>query len=230
MVKATNAPRALYDAVKRKYSGYPNTIVTDAYMRCEVSIQGTVNAVQFNTLINQGSQNNTEVRLNMTDRFCVASMGLFLMKAGTTTTATQAQIGSARLQTYPNRAVFSAANEADNLQQIYNGQLQVKINSVVFYQNWDVMRHYRVPTSQQGVAVSTVATDGIIPVSGYDSVAYPFSSVVPSFELDGKGKNEINLVLPNSTNLGGTNSQNFVVLILRGLLIQNGSERPWTAQ
>lgn len=219
-VKSTNQPRALYSELKSKYAGR-GAIITDSYLMLMKSIQGTITTVQFDVLNNVGTPTVNEVRLNITDRFCVREMSMFLAKAGASTAATNAEVSVARPSTFPNLNIFTGANEAANLEAVYNGNLRVVIDSVVYYQSLDTRRFYRAGQAQQGTAVSSVATTGIQARDQYDMLNYAFSPVYPTFELNGIGKNEVTLTIPNPTVLSGTSSQNFVCLLMRGFLVQN---------
>ncbi len=221
-VAAKNNHRAVFNAMKQKY---PSAIITDSYLRMEASIQGTFNQIQFSVLQNQPPINNTERRLAITDRFCVTQMGLFLMKAGTSTTATQAQIAGAGLRTWPNPQVFTGAAEAVALQNIYNGFMQVKIDSTTYFDSLDLMRFYRVPVSQQGVAyIAAGPALNQIQRDGWDILNYGYCPIDPTFEMSGRGKNDLSLQLPVSVDLSGTSTQNFAVLITRGFLMQNAAK------
>lgn len=221
-VKATNQQRALYNELSRKYKG-PNVIITDSYLLLMKSLQGTISTLTFDVLVNQGSQTVNEVRLNMTDKFCVRDWALFVQKAGSSTTATAAEIAVSRPTTYPNAAIFTGANEAANLEAVYNGNIKAVIDSVVYYQSFPTRNFYRVPQSQQGTTSAAIAgpVQYKIAADGWDSMNYAFSPVYPTFELNGLGKNDISLNLPTGILTSGTSSQNFAVLMFRGFLIQN---------
>lgn len=218
-VRATNSRRALYNDLKsqEKYAG---KIVTPGYLRLEQSVQNTLTNIQFNVLENQGTQNVTERRLKLPDAFVIEKLSICLMKAGATTSATQSEIAVSQLHTFPNPTVFSAANEAANMMNIYNGYLSVRVNETVYIDSMDVNRFYRVSTSQQGAGPAVA-----IPRDEWNAPDYSFYELTPTITLDGGASNYINLYFPSSINMGGTSSQNFVVCIARGFLIQNGSLR-----
>lgn len=197
-------------------------VQTPSYLRLEQSIQGTFNQINFQVLVNEGSPNNTERRLQITDLFTITGMSVMIFKAGTTTTATQAQIAAAQLRTWPNPLVFTGAAEAEALMSIYNGYLTVEVNSKRYIDSIDCERFRRIGTSQFGVGSS--ATDNE-PVQADEKpvIDWGFGKMVPTITLSGAGKNLISINLPVSTALGGTSSQNFCVCYLRGLLTQNGS-------
>ncbi len=227
--KAMTATRALYDSLIEDYpkEKYKKRIITESYLFLLASIQSTQNNIAFNTLVNQGSQASgitqysIEKRLNISDRFSVKNMAAVLIKAGSSATATDAQVSVAGLNTYPNPFLFTGASEATNLEAVYHGSLQVTIDSIVWYQAYPMRNFYRVPVSQGLTAVSTVATTGVIQRSGWDDAAYPFAPVVPNFSLSGIGQNQISVNVPPNISFAGTNSQNFLGLIFTGFLIQN---------
>lgn len=228
--KVMNPSRALYDQLVAEYpkSRFPNVIVTDSYLLLMKSIQGTLNQVQFDILTNASTGTPPqciERRLNLSDKFCVRDMAICLMKtaaAGGAGVSTQAEINVGVPRTYPNASVFANAGEAVNLEAVYNGYLTIIINSTVYYQSLDLRRFYRVPQSQKGVAVSAVAGTGVLGDDGWDILNYAFSPVQPQFTFSGDGNNQATVTINNSTVLSGAvTSQNWLVNIYRGFLIQN---------
>lgn len=226
-VKSTNSQRATLNELERRKSAgrYPaSTIITDSYLRLEQSIQGSYSQINFNVLINQGSANVTERRLSITDLFCATSMSIFIFKAGTSTTASQTEIAQANLKTFPNNVTFSGANEAANLEVLYNSYLSIRIDSTVYVDSLDLRRFYRVGTAQEGVNISAAASNNAYVADSYENMNYGFSPLDPGVILNGRGKNEISISVPAPVNMGGTSSQNFVVCYLRGFLMQNAAK------
>ena len=179
---------------------------------------GTQSQINLPVLVNQNVVSINEKRLALPDVFVVTSMAIAIYKV-----PTGDPVSSGILRTYPNTATFSAANEARNLQAIYNGFLTVRVNQTVWIDSLDVQRFYRVPVSQQGVAVSTVAAAGVIQRDGYDNGDFPWYSTTPGIELSGATKNDISITLPESVALAGTSSVNYAVFYARGFLCQNGA-------
>lgn len=182
--------------------------------------------INFDVLANSTSglsPNIMERRLNITDRFSVKDMAICVSKAGTTVVATQAEISVSTPSTYPNLNVFAGAGEAAALQMVYNGFASITIDSTVYYQAYDLRRFYRVPTSQIGTAVSSIAVQGVLNNDGWDNLNYCFSPVSTDFEFSGSGNNQLSVTVPQSGAIttAGTNSQNFLWWIFRGFLIQN---------
>jgi hypothetical protein len=153
--------------------------------------------------------------------FTVKDMTMCLLKAGSSTTATDAQVSVGQPNTYPNPFIFTGANEAANLEAIYNSNMSITIDSTVYYQAYDMRRFFRVPVSQGLTAVSTVATTGVLQRSGWDNLNYCFAPVVPNFEFSGIGNNQVVVNTPTGITFAGTSSQNFLVGIFRGFLVQN---------
>lgn len=213
MVQATNANRAIYNQVSK-----PGIITTPGYLRLEKSLQGTLTGINFDVLTNQGTPNVTERRLQITDKFVATHIGIFLVKAGASVTATDAEKTVAKLKSNSNALVFTGVAEAPNLHAIYNGSLRIAINSVVFLEALDCMRFYRVGTSQKGAGPAVIITD-----DEWTAPNFGMCEITPTIELNGAGKNDISLTLPSSTLTSGTNSQNFVVCYMRGFLCQNAA-------
>lgn len=224
-VAATNsAGRALLDTINKVY---PTNIVTDSYLFSMVNVNGAaVNQIQFPLLINEGTKQCVENRLLLSDRFVVRDWAVFMTQVAATASApTAAQVSVMRPSTYPEDSVFTPAIAA-LLESVYNGFLKVTINSAVYYQSFPVRNFFRVPTSQAGVAVSAVATTGIVNRDGWDNLNYCYSPVLPTFTVDGLGNNQIQLQLPNSTVLASqANFCNFACLSMRGYLVQNVNQK-----
>lgn len=198
--------------------------VTQGYIASIVNLQGSFNTISFNLLVNQGTIRATENRLNITDLFTMTHWGLFLMKAGTTVTATDAEIAVAQPQSFENPGIFTAANEAANLGSIYRGNIQVKVDNDVIIDSYDTSRFRRVGEAQQALNISTAATLNSYFRSEQQGPNYGFSEVDPEVTFNGVGKNEVVLNLPANLSLAGTTSTNFLVLVCRGLLWQNASK------
>lgn len=200
-----------------------DAVATQSYLRLEASIQGTQGSVAFTVASNAGvAPNVTERRLDLSDMFTVTHWGLFLMKAGTTTTATQAQISQAQLYTTPNPLVFTGAGEAAALECITsNSNLTVTIDRNQIVPAFDTLRFRRAGLAQKLVGTTTGGTPAQF--DSWDGPNYGFAEVDPQFTISGSGNNNITLNLATSTATSGTSSQNFVVLIMRGVLWQNSS-------
>lgn len=218
--------RNLYESLKSQYRG---AIITQSYLRCEKQLSTTAaNNVAFDVLANQGTPSTVERRLQITDRFAVTALSVMLYNAtavsGVVTSANRSQ---AKLYSWNSPARFTTANAAV-LESLYNGYLRAIVDGVTYIDSIDMRRFYRVPVSQQGTIVSTgTATASTFPniqADGYDGTHYPFAQITPSLVLNGAGRNEIQIYTPEATAVSPSDtSANFVVLYMRGFLIQNAS-------
>lgn len=220
-VKATDRSRSIFNEYKAKN---PGAIVTQSYLRLEKPL-GTQQTVSFDVLNNVGTStpNPTERRLAITDNFLVTEMSIFIFKV---TTAAVTQTGI--LDTWPNALTYTGSGEAANLMNLYNGYLNIKINSTTFIESLDLYRFYRVGTAQQGVQISqqaaAIGTNGAYLADQWDAASWGFYPVTPGIEFSGAKKNEINIITPASTAMGGTSSTNYAVCYVRGLLAQNAAQ------
>lgn len=211
-----------------------NEIATQGYLRLAANVQtgAALNSITWNVLSNQGTVRATEVRLDITDMFTVTHWGLYLAKAGTTTSATDAELATAHLYTNPNKLVFSGTGayvEADNLMNVYNGFMSVTVDRNKIVDKYDAMRFYRVGTAQRGVlqaynATAPAGTSLSYLDDTWDNVSYGMANVDPNVTLNGVGDNNLTLTLPSAANLSGTTSTNFVFLVMRGIRWQNASK------
>lgn len=208
----------VYNRVKR-----PGVITTQSYLRFEKSIQGTINNVNFDVLVNQGSSNTTERRLQLTDTFTITDMAIFIYKAGSTTSPSSTDRAKAALRSWPNPQVFTGTGEAANLMNVYNGYMQLRVNTEVLIDSLDIMEFYRVHTSQKNVGSS--ATNNIpVQQDEWPAINTGFKKIVPTITLNGAAKNDISLFFPESIDLSGTSSANYIVCYCRGLLNQNAAQ------
>jgi hypothetical protein len=218
--------RNLYESLKSQYRG---AIITQSYLRCEKQLGATASTnFSFDILANQGTPSTSERRLQITDRFAVTAISVMLYNAaGTASVVPQADRSTAKLYSWNAPSRFTAANSI-TLESIYNGYLQAKVDGVTYIDSLDCRRFYRVPTSQQGTIVSTgtatASTFPTIQADGYDGTHYPFCQITPSLVLNGAGRNEMQIYTPEATAVSpSTTSINFLVLYMRGFLIQNAS-------
>lgn len=200
----------VYNRVKR-----PGVITTQSYLRFEKSIQGTFNSISFDVLVNQGAAGTTERRLQLTDTFTITQLALFIYTAGTNVAITNSDKAKATLFSWPNPNVFTQT-VADSLMNVYNGFLQLRVNTEVLIDSLDIMQFYRVHTTQNGAV--TNAQDE------WPAINNGFKKIVPTITLNGAAKNEINLFFPESINLAGSASTNVVVCYARGFLNQNAAQ------
>jgi len=200
----------VYNRVKRA-----GVITTQSYLRFEKSIQGTFNSISFDVLTNQGAAATTERRLQLTDTFTITQLAIFIYQAGTTTTVTNQDKAKALLYANPNPNVFTQT-VTDSLYNVYNGYMQLRVNTEVLIDSLDIMQFYRVHTTQNGAV--TNATEE------WNAINNGFKKIVPTITLNGAAKNEINLFFPESIDLSGDDKSNYIVCYCRGFLNQNAAQ------
>jgi len=196
-------------------------IGTQGYLNLVQLINGTATAVNFDVIANTGTVRSTERRLDNTDMFTITHWSLTIVKAANDTAPYTALSGSTR-ETFPNPLVFSGTGEASNLMNIYNGFLSVQVDRRTLIDSFDANRFYRVAQAQKLVGSATAAI--AYQADGWDTQNYGFAELDPEITLNGLGQNTITLQLPNSTNLAGTSSVNYVQLTCRGIRWQNASK------
>lgn len=216
-IKATNAGRAIFNELEKKF---PGKIVTPSYLRLEKEVTGTVSAIDFLTLQQEGSVLSTERRLNLPDLFVVSGVGLFISKIASAT-PTAALHATKTLRSFPNPQVFSGSGEAVNLMALYNSYLSLRVNSTVVIDSMHCMDFYDAGNYQQGVG-STAVSNVPVQADQFDGNSNGYVQLNPTINLDGSKKIQWSVTLPASINLAGTSSTNVVSLILRGFLVQNG--------
>jgi hypothetical protein len=195
---------------------------TEGTLRLESALS-TSGSYTFQINANQ-SQIATEIRLRQGDAFIATAIGLYLKKAGATS-PTDAQQTTAALHTFPNPTVFTGTNEATNLQSIYNSKLQFQVNSTNLTETLDTRRYYRVGEAQQGLAVSTAASNNAYFASQWNVADYGMMTFHQSIALNGQANNTINLLLPAGVDCSGTSSTNYAVIFLKGVLLINAAKQ-----
>lgn len=215
----------LRDNLNRLKAKYPNSRITQSYLRFEKSLQSTLTQIKFDVLQNEGSPNSTERRLAITDRFICTSWALYIQKAGTSTTATAAERAVAKLRTWPNPLIFTDSGVAANMACFYNGWLSATIDKDVIIEAFDTDRFLRVPDMQKGTSLYTSApAAGLHQDDGWYDTHFAFAKLTPLLIFNGAGSNVITLNFPESVSMAGTTMQNFAVLKCRGYLAQNTSD------
>lgn len=219
--------RDIYSSIKDKYQARygkaSGIVITQSYLRLQSAALTTQSSVQFGVLVNELAPNTSTVdpsekRLALVDNFLITEMRFSLLKVASGDSASISP-----LYQFPNEYVFNGVDEAKNLESIYNSSFGLLINGETILDSWDVRRHYRVGTAQQGLAVSTAASENTYQADTHDNASWGYFPVTPQIELRGNAKNKLTINLPVSVNLAGTGSSNYVVCELRGLLVQNGS-------
>jgi len=205
----------------------PKIRAVEGFMRFELNLQ---NSGSYQMNMNQaqgGLQLVTETRIRQSDVFLPTLLGCFIKKAGSSTTPTDSDQAVAQLLTFPNSQIFTGTNEAANLESIYNAKLQFQVNNTILIDGIDVLRYRRVGQAQQGVQLSqqasAVGSNGAYLRNQWDNEHYGMMPMHQTIALNGQATQNLNLILPSAVNNAGTNSQNYFVVIMRGVLLLNAS-------
>jgi len=224
---AANQSRAVLSVLQREN---PGKVITDSYLLLMKSLQQTTTSITWDVLTNQSTPTCIEQRLNLSDKFVVRDWAYATMMtamAGAAPTNAEISVGIPWTYNNPQATPFGFGPVVGPLiGAIYNGTIDVTINSLVYYRKFPVRNFYRVPVSQAGTAVSTQATTGVVQRDGWNDLNFAFSPVMPTFTLDGLGSNQIVMTLPNPTATSAAATfANFACLYMRGFLIQNVNQK-----
>ena len=189
-------------------------VLSQSYLRSEVLMSTTQTNYHIPILQNDTQNGNityaTENRLALQDAFVVSSIGIFVA-APTNATDTNYPY-----YTYPNAQVFSTANAATALYNLYNGSFNVTINNRQIVPSWSVYRHLFVPQTQQ--ATQAGANTGIDQNDASRDGYYPCE---PNIVFVGSKNNVVSITLPNSIGTLQAGKAPKIIVQFLGILAQN---------
>lgn len=162
-----------------------------------------------------------EIRLRPGDAFIPTKVGLYLMKAGTSVTPTDAELAVAQLHTFPNPLVFTGASEAANLESVYRGYWTLNLNNVEVLKFLEIGRYRRVETAQQGTLIFTASNQGR---SGWTGPDYGMHNLQNDVGFSGQDNQSIKITLPAAINNVGTTTANYIIMKFRGAYIFNAAK------
>jgi len=210
------------NAVKRAGQNPANAVLSQSYLRLETGLVAGNTQYKFDVLVNENTQTtnfNTQLKLNLQDSFIVSQIGFFLASPSTNTAT------NFRLLTYPNKTVFSGANEATSLNSIYNGFMSLTINQRTIIPNWDLYKHLDVPQTQQNMVTAGITTapagGGVFTDDQNNAGDFGFFPCEPNIVLVGSKKNDLTVTIPSGLTAVKTDSR--LVCIFRGILAQNST-------
>lgn len=122
---------------------------------------------------------------------------------------------------YPDPRVFPTANEARDLEILYNASLQLESNQDIRLQDVDTWQFRTVPQTQFNAVASTPPS---IVQSGNE-----FKSLETAIAFAGGDKNSITIRWQGGSYAAiagnGTANNNYAVIFLSGLIIKNGAQK-----
>jgi hypothetical protein len=208
-VVSTDRLRSIY-AAQRKSKRFHDKVITPGFLRLHATLKNSSGKYQFQLLKDNNSDKPTEMKLDRNDAFVVDSVCLALLKEGTGTE------GLGELQMYPNPFIFNGANEARDLELVYNGKMSIRVGNIVYIEGMDTQRFRSVGTAQQNAATNRSERNR---KTGFDKMT-------PQIVFEGDKKTEITVEFPTFTGNAFASSiraENHLVLLFRGFHINGGS-------
>jgi hypothetical protein len=219
--QAFSRKQAVFNEKASQYASQ-GVITTPGFLRLETTAPvSAVSTFKFQTLETSGVQTSTEKRLKLADTFTITDISFYIARAAAT-----AQVSSPdnyaqqTLHTFPNPLTALFGTGATALEAIYNGYLQLRIDTTTFIDSIPMKQFYRVGTSQQGAGPAVV-----IPRDEWPLSMYGRTDLLPTIELNGQSNIEWSINLPTATNCGAVAATYNVnlVLILQGFLNQGAA-------
>ena len=226
---AYNELLALYAAKGKLGDGESDLVPFPSGLRSDILLTGSLvnpSSLNFSFRTDQPNTGMTTVlptdnRLDLNDEFFVTRVKLGF---GIYTTATQTA-SDAKVQQWPNPATapvgFDTAAPAVN-RAFNGGRMSIECNAVKFMDALPLSRFRFAGTSMSGVAVSTVATTGVL-TENEQQFPDGFFSLVPSMLFGGRDKTKFEVILPEPLTFLVTSNTVLVSLQLDGIRIQNAT-------
>ena len=224
-----------FSIIKKQFkeNGKGNVRLTQSSLILLQSISTTRTVYTFPVLENDNATGilPQEIRLNQNDEFTITQLGVYAV--GTVQTGSVIPARTYNGLVYTTHANYNAdQSQAVGLQPLWNGYLKIAVNNIVYVDKFDTIKsnqtqrteiNTRNVTQLNGATINSISmeTDGM-------------NQLAPSIQLSGAKKNELTLILDQAmtpavipfTNNEGTRLEfkiDFIGVILRGLLAQNGS-------
>lgn len=186
-----------------------STVVSPSALKVKVTLENNKSNYRFDIQAASG-QAADEIKLDINDSFFCTHIGFYLVAENTAGNL------NVPYQTYPNEVVFANTGTVADLEAIYKGTLDVKVQSTVVYEDIDLQRFRAVPQTQQTAATDRSQQD---PYQG-------LMELTPNLFLNGRASNEINVNLPTQGGVdwaGTTTFENKIVFVALGFLAKNVS-------
>lgn len=223
-VQVKSPTRALYDAIVQDNfdMGFNDIIPIAGYLRAENLLGGSTNNIAFEINANQQITGQATVasenRLQVNDAFYPTHYSVMFQEFVTATAGARA---AARLHTFPNLDIFKL--NTPSISTAYNGSLSLRVNDTVYMDSLDMWRFVNASVAQEGMAISSVATTGVMDMSAWSQNDAFAHCIDPLVRLNGQFRNQFNVKLPNAVSFALEAADSVVaVLYLRGWLVQNG--------
>jgi len=220
--KAFSRKQAIFNEKAAQYAKH-GVITTPGYLRLESLAPAAATSVfTFNTLDTSGTKTATERRLKLSDTFTITDISFYIGYGTATSNApTAAQYAGQQLATFPNPNLAAFSGKDDELEVLYNGYLQLRVDTTTFLDSIPMRQFYRVGTAQQ---VTAGTNQNGIGRDEWPLAMYGKNELLPTIELNGQSNIEWSINLPNATDCSGASGK-FAncVLILQGFLNQGAA-------
>lgn len=236
-----NEERATYEYFRSVYP-HDKVIVTEGFLRSVIAMPSNQaqQTISFYFTKNAAPTANISIenKLDLSDVFQVMNFkfGFFTLPGGAAAgqlPTPSVPYSAADIQYFNNAQVFTDGvgtngyTEAQSFEAAYNSWLYVKLEETVYFEQFPMSQFKKVGISQQGVAVSSVPSTGVLSQTsqnGHDMKV----PVTPIIEVTGTGKNDFQLQMQDGMTLSPTinyaNRGNYLVLELHGLKCQGANK------
>jgi hypothetical protein len=203
------------------FKNFDKAVLVQHTLRSTVVLNNSSTSFQVPILQNSAYGTNTQSvapdqnLLSLQDVFCATEINVGVAKPSSTTDA------SYQVFNYAPTSVFSTANTATSIIGMYNNAfLKFVNNQQVIAPYWDLLRHYLVP-NQQPATNAYYTASAVNYISQVDGSTDGFYPVQPMWVFNGGGNVQVSLNL--AQNLAAVESNQKLVLFVRGFLLQNAS-------
>jgi hypothetical protein len=185
-------------------------VLTMSTLRLEQALVAGQNLYTF-PVLNQdtvGGVFNTEIRLKQQDSFFISHIAFYLGLPSSTTDTAWLPL------TYESPALSGPS--AVPLRALWNGVLTMTLGNYKYVYNWDLLRHYYAPQTQQTSALGAGS-----PTDQKRLLEDSFSALEPMVTLMGTEDNQIQIQLDAPPSSFPANAR--IGLLLRGVNAQNST-------
>ena len=202
--------RQAYSLIKRAYAKKGrNPVTTASTLRLQLPVASNKTLYQFPIL--QGDEQTSyaeQILLNRADAFTATEIGLFIGGYDDAGAANTAQ--NYGLYAYGATPIATALNNTNVV--FYNSKINIAVNNVQYLQNFDTFRFYQAGVAQTAKIFGSGGTAAV--KDSVDGASYGFCPLVPTLQLSGSSKIDIQLQLPAPL----AASAGILILMFRGFL------------
>lgn len=194
-----------------------NAMPTQGYLRSEVKMSTSSTNYHVPVLVNDNQNGNafkTERRLQLQDIFVPTE---FKFSWGI---AANDADGAFKDYTWEAPKVLTTSGASAAMLALYNAYMTLSIDNRTVIPAWDIQRHYASPSTQKNTALdysgSSVSTE-----DSTDKSVDGFYPVEPNIIMNGGSNIQMSVILPSSIGTLQASVDTRLILIQRGILLQN---------